>query len=204
MAIDGRPAGFLALSDTLRPDAPAMVAEVRSMDITPALLTGDHRTAAQAIAGQAGVEENRRGAAAGGEKLARIKKLEQAGSPVCMVGDGINDALALRSATAGTLAMGGVGSDIAVESSDAVLVSDELSPDSLSAAPVPADPVQNPGNNIVFAMSWNMVAVVLSAMGILNPVWGALVHNFGSVAVVIRSACLLGWKDDPDHSSQSR
>jgi len=201
VAIDGRPAGFIALSDTLRPDAPAMVAEVRSMDITPALLTGDHRTAAQAIAGQAGVEEIA-AELLPEEKLARIKKLEQAGSPVCMVGDGINDALALRSATAG-IAMGGVGSDIAVESSDAVLVSDELSriPYLLRLSRRTLSKIRN---NIVFAMSWNMVAVVLSAMGILNPVWGALVHNFGSVAVVISSACLLGWKDDPDHSSQSR
>jgi P-type E1-E2 ATPase len=111
-----------------------------------------------------------------------------------MIGDGINDAMALKSAYAG-VAMGGVGSNIAVEAADAVLVSDDIQriPYLLK---ISRKVMKKFNANIIFSMSLNFVAVILSVMGILNPVLGALVHNTGSVAVVINSALLLTSKDE--------
>jgi P-type E1-E2 ATPase len=123
--------------------------------------------------------------------LAKYKEINE---PVCMIGDGINDALALKSAYAG-VAMGGVGSNIAVEAADAVLVSDDIQriPYLLK---ISRKVMKKINANIIFSMSLNFVAVILSVMGILNPVLGALVHNTGSVAVVINSALLLTSKDE--------
>ena len=118
-----------------------------------------------------------------------IRTYSEQGKKICMVGDGVNDALALRTAEAG-IAMGGVGSDIAVEAADAVLAGDciERIPYLFWMA---KKTMKRITANIAFAMSWNTAAVVLSAMGILNPGAAALVHNVGSVFVVVRSALLL-------------
>ncbi len=192
IGVDDGLAGLLALADTLRPGAREMVAAARHMGVESMLLTGDNHTVAQEIAAKAGISQVN-SELMPEDKMERIRECDKRKENVCMVGDGINDALALRTAYAG-IAMGGVGSDIAVEASDAVLVSGELSriPYLLH---ISRRTMQKVKHNIMFSLVWNLIAVILSAMGILNPVLGALVHNFGSVAVVINSALLLLEKD---------
>lgn len=185
--------GFIALSDTLREDAKHTIDKLKSTGITPMLLTGDNRYSAHFMAERVGIEDVRTDLLPE-EKMKIIKDFSGGAEPICMIGDGVNDALALTCADAG-IAMGGIGSDIAVESSDAVLVSDDI-----KRIPYLFDLVQKVMKkihvNIIASLIINLTAVVLSALGILTPVTGALWHNFGSVFVVVNAALLLRVKDE--------
>ena len=189
--VDGTLAGFLALSDTLRPQAAQMIQRTRAAGAEPVLLTGDNENAAGHSAGQLGIQTVRAGCLPE-DKLRYIDGCQQAGEPVCMIGDGINDAPALKKAHVG-IAMGGVGSDIAVDAADIALVSDDLQelPHLLWLAKRMMVTIRC---NMSFSMALNFVAILLAIGGILNPVVGALVHNAGSVLVIINSAFLLQWK----------
>lgn len=125
-------------------------------------------------------------------KLERIDRFQQKGELVCMIGDGINDAPALKKAHVG-IAMGGIGSDIAVDAADIALVDDEIKevPHLMGLAKKMMTKIKL---NLTFSMTLNFVAIILAMTGILNPVIGALVHNCGSVLVIINSALLLRWK----------
>ena len=190
-AIDGKAAGFLALSDTLRKESPEIIRQIRDMGIRPVLLTGDHEEAAAAIGEQLGMEEVHAGCLPE-DKLTWIGNFQSAGEPVCMIGDGINDAPALKKADVG-IAMGGVGSDIAVDAADIALVDDEVKelPQLLALSRRMMLTIKC---NLSFSMGLNFLAIALAITGILNPVVGALVHNAGSVLVIVNSAFLLGWK----------
>ena len=179
--------GIIALSDVLRPEAREMTARLTSMGVETLLLTGDHRTAADYFAGQAGI-----GRVCAQllpeEKVDRIRALQGEGHRVCMIGDGVNDAPALKTADV-SVAMGSMGSDIAVEAADIALVGDDLSKlpylKRLSDATV-----RTIKASITLSMCINVVAIVLSLLGLLNPTTGALVHNAGSCLVVLIAALL--------------
>ena len=193
LALDGGLKGFVALADTIREDSAGTIRKLIDYDITPMLLTGDNEQAAGTIAGQVGIKDVRSDLLPE-EKMEIIKGYAGSGEPICMIGDGVNDSLALTAADAG-IAMGGIGSDIAIESADAVLVGDDIKriPYLLSLT---KKAMQKVKTNISMSMIINITAVILSAAGILTPVTGALWHNFGSVFVVVNAALLLRYKDE--------
>ncbi len=191
ISIDQRLAGFIALSDTLRKDAGDMIAGVKAAGIRPVLLTGDHEKAAKNIAEQLHMDEVYANCLPE-DKLKWIDTDQDDRKQVCMIGDGINDAPALKKAFVG-IAMGGIGSDIAVDAADIVLVKDDIK-ELVHLLSLSRRMMVTIRYNIVFSMSLNFAAVFLAMTGSLNPVLGALVHNAGSVIVIANSALLLKWR----------
>ena len=191
VAVDGVFAGYLALSDTLRAESAATIAALEAAGVRPVLLTGDHESAAGAIAARLGIREVRAGCLPE-DKLEEIGRWQRDGVHVCMIGDGVNDAPALKQADVG-IAMGGVGSDIAVEAADIALVDDEVKelPHLMALSRRMMSTIRM---NLTFSMGLNFLAIFLAMAGTLNPVVGALVHNAGSVAVILNSALLLKWR----------
>ena len=191
VAVDDRPAGYLVLSDTVREDSKDMITELDRIGVQPVLLTGDHQNAADAIAAPLGIREVHAGCLPE-DKLKYIGAYQEKGNAVCMIGDGINDAPALKKADVG-IAMGGTGSDIAVDAADIALVDDEIRelPHLLSLSRRMMTTIKV---NLTFSMTLNFLAIALAITGLLGPVIGALVHNAGSVLVIINSARLLKWK----------
>lgn len=191
VAIDGEYAGFLALSDTLREESAGMIDSLSSLGVQPVLLTGDHENAAKTIASQLHIQEVRANCLPE-DKLKYIDGYQQENKMVCMIGDGINDAPALKRAEVG-IAMGSVGSDIAVDAADIALVDDEVKelPHLIALSKRMMTTIKL---NMTFSMTLNFIAIVLAITGILNPIVGALVHNAGSVLVITNSAFLLKWR----------
>lgn len=179
--------GILALSDVLRPEAADMVRRLSNMHTHTLLLTGDNEKAAAYFAAQAGIDDVKADLLPE-EKVEHIAALQENANPVCMIGDGVNDAPALKTARVG-VALGSMGSDIAVEAADIALMSDDISKipylKKLSNATVATIK-----GSITLSMCINAIAVICSACGILNPTTGALVHNAGSCFVVLLAALL--------------
>ena len=178
--------GIIALSDVLRPEAADMVGRLRNMGTRSVLLTGDNRKAAEYFAGKAGITEVRADLLPE-QKVENIEALKNEGK-VCMIGDGVNDAPALKIADVG-VAMGAMGSDIAVEAADVALMTDDI-----TRLPylkwLSNTTVKTIKGAITLSMCINFVAVTLSVLGILTPTTGALVHNAGSCFVVLLAALL--------------
>ena len=191
VAADSEFIGFLALSDTLREESAATISALTELGVQPVLLTGDHENAAASIAGQLHIGEVRANCLPE-DKLRYIGEYQEKGLPVCMIGDGVNDAPALKKADIG-IAMGGVGSDIAVDAADIALVDDEVKelPHLLALSKRMMTTIKL---NMTFSMTLNFVAITLAIIGTLNPVVGALIHNAGSVLVITNSAFLLNWR----------
>lgn len=191
VAENGNCIGILALSDVLRSSAEAMVTKLHTMQTKAVLLTGDNKQTADYFAKKVGITEVCADLLPEG-KVAHIAELLQKGNTVCMIGDGVNDAPALKSASVG-VAMGTMGSDIAVEAADIALMGDDISKipylKRLSNATVKTIKF-----SIALSMFINILAVVLSVLGHLNPTTGALVHNAGSVFVVLIATLLYDWK----------
>ena len=184
-------AGYIVLSDTLREDGTQVIDSLKAIGVTPVLLTGDGSNAANHIGQQLHIDDIRSDCLPE-DKLSAIENFQKNGIKVCMIGDGINDAPALRKADVG-IAMGGVGSDIAVDAADIALIDDEVKelPHLFMLSGRMMTTIKL---NMIFSMTLNFVAIALAIAGILNPVIGALVHNAGSVLVIINSALLLKWE----------
>ncbi len=179
--------GVIALSDVLRPEAKDMVSRLSDMHTRTVLLTGDHQKTADYFAQQVGISEVR-AELMPEEKVWNIEKLQAENHKVCMIGDGVNDAPALKTADV-SVAMGSMGSDIAVDAAEIALMSDDISKipylKRLSNATVKTIKA-----SITLSMCINFTAIVLSLMEVLTPTTGALVHNAGSCFVVLIAALL--------------
>lgn len=179
--------GVIALSDVLRPEAKGMVSRLEDMHTRTVLLTGDHQKTADYFAQQVGISEVR-AELLPEEKVQNIEKLQAENHKVCMIGDGVNDAPALKTADV-SVAMGSMGSDIAIDAADVALMSDDIAKipylKRLSNATVKTIKV-----SITLSMCINFAAIVLSLMQVLTPTTGALVHNAGSCFVVLIAALL--------------
>ena len=191
IAIDKSLVGYIVLSDTVRQECSKMIHDIYALGVQPVLLTGDHQNAANIIGRQLGIQEIHANCLPE-DKLNQIGAFQAHGHAVCMIGDGINDAPALKKANVG-IAMGGVGSDIAVDAADIALVDDEIKelPHLLALSKKMMKTIKL---NLTFSMGLNFLAIALAISGVLGPVVGALVHNAGSVIVIVNSALLLRWK----------
>lgn len=200
IGIDNKIGGYVILSDRLRDESKFMIKSIKNLGITPVLLTGDNKYVAESIASQVNIEEVK-SECFPQDKLEIIEESqEKEKKMVCMVGDGINDAPALKKAFVG-IAMGGVGSDIAVDAADIVLVRDDIDnlPHLLTLSKHMMKTIKI---NLAFSMGLNFVAVILAMTGMLGPVVGALVHNAGSVLVIINSALLLKYNNNSNKNEK--
>lgn len=179
--------GAVTLSDTLRNTAADMIGSLHKAGVHVVLLTGDHKQSAEYFAKQAGIKDVHAGLLPE-QKVSEITALQTAGKTVCMIGDGVNDAPALKTADVG-VAMGAMGSDIAVEASDIALMSDDITKipylKRLSDACVKTIKF-----SISLSLCINFAAITCSLLGWLTPTTGALVHNCGSCLVVLIAALL--------------
>ena len=191
VAFDDICKGIVALSDTLRSTAKSMVQELKQKHADAVLLTGDNKQTADYFAEQVGIKSVY-AELLPAQKVEQIQTLQGKGRNVCMIGDGVNDAPALRTANVG-VAMGSMGSDIAIEAADIALMGDDIAKipylKRLSNATVKLITI-----NISIAIIFNIIAIILSILGVLNPVTGALAHNVGAIAVVLNAALLYGRK----------
>ncbi|ETS92158.1 cation-translocating P-type ATPase [Veillonella sp. AS16] len=190
VAIDGALAGYVALADRVRRESRSVVESLHELDVMPVLLTGDHVATAKTIAKRLNVSRVIADCLPE-DKMDTVAQLQREGNIVAMVGDGVNDAPALKKSDVG-IAMGGIGSDIAVEAADIVLVNDNIRelPHLVALSKRMMSTIKI---NLSFSLILNFVAIILAMMGTLSPVWGALIHNGGSLLVVANSALLLSW-----------
>ncbi len=185
--IDGRTVGYARLSDTLKEESVETMAELRAMGVRTIMLTGDNHRVARRMADELGMDDVV-WECLPEDKLRTVTLIEEEGS-TCMVGDGINDAPALKRADVG-IAMGGVGNEMATESADIVFVDDDISKLG-GVVRLSRRTLLTIKAGITFSIVLNSVAMVMAVFGLMGPIAGALVHNIGSVIVIIMAALLL-------------
>lgn len=196
-------AGAVTLSDTLRETSKEMIKELKNMHTQVVLLTGDHEQAARYFADQAGIDDVHAGLLPA-QKAAEIQRLQGEGRSICMIGDGINDAPALKTANVG-VAMGTMGSDIAIDAADIALMGDDISKIPYLKR-LSNEAVRTIKLSISLSLCINFAAIILSVTGVLTPTTGALVHNAGSIFVVLIAARLYDRKfiDEKNMGSSMR
>ena len=207
VALNDEVIGLIGLSDVIREDSKDMIERLHELGTEIILLTGDNSETANYFARQVRI-----GKVFGNllpeEKLSWIEKLKSEGKKVCMIGDGVNDAPALKTADV-SVAMGSIGSDVAIEAADIALLGDDIGKipylKKLSNSTLFTIKA-----NIVMSMAINAAAIICSVLGLLNPVTGAIVHNAGSCLVVLNAALLYDRhfddsikKTDTEHSEHS-
>ncbi len=193
VAIDGAVAGVIVLADTLKPTSVLVIERLRALGLDPVLLTGDNEGAAEAVAAQLGIDDVRAGVTPAG-KLDVIRQLQADGHVVAMVGDGVNDAAALAAADLG-IAMGG-GTDAAMAASDLTVVSGDLLV-VVDAIRLARRTLRTIIGNLFWAFGYNVAAIPIAMLGLLNPLLAGLAMAFSSVFVVTNSLRLRGFKPQP-------
>lgn len=186
-SVDGKPAGLIALADTIRPSARKAVSLLKERGLEVAMITGDRRDAAEAIAGQAGI--NRVLAEVlPGDKAGEIRRLQAEGKIVAMVGDGINDAPALAAADVGISL--GAGADVAIEASDITLIRDDLLL-VVSAIDLSSTTMRKIKQNLFWAFFYNTAGIPVAA-GVLYPFFGILLNPmFAAAAMALSSVSVV-------------
>jgi len=186
---DGAARGMIAVADTVKPTSAEAVQQLRRLGLTPVLLTGDHRTSAENVARQVGIDEVIADVTPQG-KIAEVIRLQESGRQVAMVGDGVNDAAALAQANLG-IAMG-TGTDVAIQASDLTLVRGDLraAADAIRLARATLRTIHV---NLFWAFAYNVAAIPLAAVGFLNPMFAGAAMALSSVFVVTNSLRLKGF-----------
>jgi Cd2+/Zn2+-exporting ATPase len=192
VAIDGELAGLLVISDVVRPESKQAITALREMGVEQTILiTGDNDAVARAIGEELGVDRVH-AQTLPEEKLEIIRELQARGDRIVYVGDGVNDAPALAATDIG-VAMGTIGTAVAMETADIVLLTDRL-----ESLPYLIDLSRSAlvviRNNVIFSMSVNVLSVLLGGFGIIGPVVGAVMHEVSALPVVANSARLINRK----------
>lgn len=183
VAANREPVGLIAIADTLKEDAREAVRRMKDTGLEPVMITGDNERTTRAVARQVGIAEVY-AQVLPQEKAAKVRDLQRQGHRVAMVGDGINDAPALMQADVGVAI--GAGTDIAIESSDVILIGDRLSP-VVDAYHIGRNSYRKTVQNLTLAFSFNGIGVPLAVTGLLHPIW-AMVAMVASVSTVLLNA----------------
>jgi len=201
VAENGRLIGNVLLADTMRENSKETIKNLKKLRIKTTLLTGDNEKTARHIAKEVKVR-NVKFNCLPEDKTNYIKEEQMLGHNVAMIGDGVNDAPSLKKANVG-IAMGKIGSDISVEAANIALINDNVGeiPHLIGIA---RKTVRTINISIAFALTLNVVAMALAILGILNPIEGALIHNIGSVAVIIYSSTLIKYRISKRDYNQSK
>jgi Cu+-exporting ATPase len=195
VAVDGKAAGVVAVADALKEDSAFAIKELHELGIETAMITGDNRKTAKAIARKIGITHVVAGVLPEG-KVAEIKKLQETFGIVAMIGDGINDAPALAQANVGIAI--GTGTDIAIESSDITLVRGDLS-GVVTATKLSRETFRKIKQNLFWAFIYNTIAIPLAVLGILHPVIAEISMALSSISVVTNANLLPRAKIRPNY-----